>query len=297
VNGLSGSQPGLACRVVHGGTRRMRRPIRVVAGPVLGYVDRRLQDLYDRVDERLNFLYDRVATEVETISELTLGMQRFVDVSAGQIDEMLVGVRELVDSMERIVPSVGLAGAASAGPAPVEVAFALAASAHLEPGARALVGGAAGGGLAVSLASLGFHVTTVGERPAGVSHRDLEEVVTPLDDWEGPADPFDAVFLLSRWWECDTGPASVAPHRGLLDLCRKWLTPGGQLVASFPGHDSTAGDTTGAEHRDALLDDWEVVERRLFVSHDAATWEAVATTEEAGADGEALALVRAKPLR
>ncbi|MDQ6797820.1 MAG: hypothetical protein M3011_07350 [Actinomycetota bacterium] len=297
MNGPISSQSGLASRMVHSGTRRMRGPLRVVAGPILGYVDRRLQDMYDRVDERLNILYDRVATEVETISELTLGMQRFVDVSAGQIDEMLVGVRELVDSMERIVPSVGLAGAASAGPAPVEVAFAMAASAHLAPAARVLVGGAAGGGLAVSLASLGFHVTTVGERPAGVSHRDLEEVVTALHGWEGPADPFDAVFLLSRWWEGDTGPASVTPDRDLLDLCRKWLAPGGQLVVSFPGSAGTAGDTTGAEQPDALLDDWEVVERRLFVSHDATTWEAVAATEESSADGEALALVRAKPLR
>jgi hypothetical protein len=268
----------------------------MVAGPVLGYVDRRLQDMYDRVDDRLNLLYDRVATEVETISELTLGMQRFVDVSAGQIDEMLVGVRELVASMERIVPSVGLAGAASAGPAPVEVAFALAASSHLSDGARVLVGGAAGGGLAVSLASLGFQVTAVGERPGGVRHHNLEQVVAVLDEWAGPATPFDAIFLLSRSRDGDGGLVSVSPDRRLIDLCRKWLTPGGQVVVSLPVASGSEAEVR-PDHPDQLLDDWEVLERRVFVSSDDSTWVATSVTSESFGDSEVLALVRATPLR
>jgi hypothetical protein len=80
--------------------------LRVVASPLLAYFDRRFQDVYDRLDERLDRLYERVATEVETISEMTLGMQRFVDVSGQQIDDLIAQIDRLRDDLQRLASEV-----------------------------------------------------------------------------------------------------------------------------------------------------------------------------------------------
>lgn len=82
--------------------RSAKDSLRVVASPLLTYFDRRFQDVYDRLDERLNHLYERVATEVETISEMTLGMQRFVDVSAQRVDDLIDEVERLRADLQRL---------------------------------------------------------------------------------------------------------------------------------------------------------------------------------------------------
>ncbi len=90
-----------------GGRRRAKESFRVFAGPLLAYFDRRFQDVYDRLDERLDRLYDRVATEVETISEMTLGMQRFVDTSGQQIEDLIAEMSELRAALERLAEERG----------------------------------------------------------------------------------------------------------------------------------------------------------------------------------------------
>lgn len=82
--------------------RSAKGSLRVVASPLLTYFDRRFQDVYDRLDERLNRLYERVATEVETISEMTLGMQRFVDVSAQRVEDLIDEVERLRADLQRL---------------------------------------------------------------------------------------------------------------------------------------------------------------------------------------------------
>lgn len=82
--------------------RGAKDSLRVLAGPLLSYFDRRFQDVYDRLDQRLDNLSARVATEVETISEMTLGMQRFVDSSNARISELIDEVTKLRDELERL---------------------------------------------------------------------------------------------------------------------------------------------------------------------------------------------------
>lgn len=81
--------------------RRAKDSLRLIAWPLLAYFDRRFQDVYNRLDERLDRLYDRIATEVETISEMTLGMQRFVDTSGQQIEDLIAEVKELRAALDR----------------------------------------------------------------------------------------------------------------------------------------------------------------------------------------------------
>ena len=47
-----------------------RDPLKVLAGPMLAYFDKRFQAVYDRIDDRMNELYARVATEVERDNEV-----------------------------------------------------------------------------------------------------------------------------------------------------------------------------------------------------------------------------------
>ncbi len=70
------------------------------ASPVVGYFDRQFQRLRDHFDGQISQLYDRVATEVETISELTLGMERFVDITQRTVDAMLAKVDGLLESVD-----------------------------------------------------------------------------------------------------------------------------------------------------------------------------------------------------
>lgn len=84
-------------------TRRAKGPLQAVAGPVVGYFDRRFQEMYDRIDDRLAEAWRRVETEVETISEMTLGMQRFVDVAGQELGQVAADLREVVAELGRLV--------------------------------------------------------------------------------------------------------------------------------------------------------------------------------------------------
>jgi hypothetical protein len=122
---------------------RARDPLKILAGPMLAYFDKRFQDVYDRIDDRMNELYARVATEVETMSEMTLVMQRFVDVAGARMEA-------LADALQTRAGGTDAAG--------LEAAFALAAAGRLPAGARILSVG--DGALAATLAALGYDVST-----------------------------------------------------------------------------------------------------------------------------------------
>lgn len=255
------------------GRERLKGSLRTLGRPVLGYFDRRFQDVYDRIDDRLEGLYGRVATDVETLSELSLGMQRFVDLAERQAEDVLTRLREVLDATRG--PG-GVVGASARRR--VEELFAIAAVGRLDVGARVLHVRAASSGdeLALSLASLGYDVTTVG-LPTAANHPDLSVVEVPVESWGGPAEPFDCVVWLDRPLDEE-----------ILDASRKWLDDDGQLVARM--------SLAAADGDRALLDDWWVLERRLFVLRPPSTWEAVDGPASAPPDGAAtMVLVRATP--
>lgn len=201
-----------------GGRRTGRDPLRALAGPMLSYFDRRFQDVYDRIDDRMQELYGRIATEVETMSEMTLIMQRFVDVAGDRLEA-------LARSMD--------ARAGGSDAVALEEAFALAAVGRLAAGARILYVGE--GALPATLATLGYDVST----PAGDAPGPFDCVLWlpgELDDHEldllgkslEPGD--ELVFsvrgdgadltLLANW--------TVVEHRvvaGVVDLVRVTARP------------------------------------------------------------------------
>lgn len=164
--------------------------------PIVDYFDKRFQDLHDHVDDRISKVEARVATEVETISELTLGMQRFVDTSVRQVGELVTVLRDL--------PLTGETAAL--------LSFALATATALPDGGRVLVTGWPGPTLAETLDLLGHTVTRL----------DAAE----LEHWAGPDRPLDGIFYAANSHD-------LAGHR--LDLFAKWLGPEGFAVLAVPG--------------------------------------------------------------
>lgn len=173
----------------------MKARVPAALRPIVDYFDKRFQDLHDHVDDRISKVEARVATEVETISELTLGMQRFVDTSVRQVGELVTVLRDLPVS----------------GETAAMLSFALAATRDLHDGAHVLVMGWPGPTLAETLELLGHTVTRLDA--AGLEH------------WAGPDQPLDGIF-------CAAASGDLAGDR--LDLFAKWLGPEGFAVLAVP---------------------------------------------------------------
>lgn len=104
---------------------RTKDALRVLERPLLGYFDKRFQEVSDRLGDRLEELSARVGTDVETMSELTLSMQRSVAVARRRVRGRPSGVG-------------AKPGAKEAGAPDPEELFAVAAAGRLPPGARIL---------------------------------------------------------------------------------------------------------------------------------------------------------------
>ena len=199
-----------------GGRRAATESLRALASPMLAYFDKRFQEAYDRIDDRMNELYSRVATEVETMSEMTIVMQRFLDVAGAQVEDAVATIRDARASLER--PSGS----------DVELTFAMVAVGRLPPGARILHVGT-GGGLPSTLQALGYDVAML----------DTPEV--PVAGLDGG--PFDCIIWLS-----------AMPDRHTVELLAKSLDSGGELVMSVPSERSAVAeevlsDWSVVEHR------------------------------------------------
>jgi hypothetical protein len=177
-----------------GGRRQAKDSLRLLGGPLLAYFDKRFQEVNDRVEDRITELYARVATDVETMSEMTLVMQRFVDVAGDQVDDVVGRMTELCDLLDRRQTT----------PDPIQSAFATAAVARRPAGSRVLLvaTGSDHDDLAGALSALGYDVSL-------------------LDVLDGPEEPFDCALWL-------TGQ----PDQHTVDLVGKSLGPGGELVLS-----------------------------------------------------------------
>lgn len=178
-----------------GGRRQAKDSLRLLAGPLLAYFDKRFQEVNERIEDRITEAYARVATEVETMSEMTLVMQRFVDVAGHQVDDAVARMTELCDSLDRRQTT----------PDAIQSAFAVAAVARRPAGSRILLVATGSGhdDLAGAVSALGYDVSL-------------------LDVLDGSEELFDCALWLS----------SGEPDQHTVDLVGKCLGPGGELVVS-----------------------------------------------------------------
>ena len=114
----------------------------------------------------------------------------------------------------------------------VEIPFAFAALAALQPPARVLDVGGSESTLALSLATMGHRVTVVDPRGYSLRHPNLEVVERVLEDLPTEASGFDAVLAVSSIEHFGTGAyGQQAAERA--DL-RGRLRPGGTMVLTVP---------------------------------------------------------------
>jgi hypothetical protein len=165
----------------------------------------------------------------------------------------------------------------------VELPWAMATCASLEPGSLVLDFGAAESTLALSLASLGYEVLAADLRPYPLAHPRLKALTGPIEEWEGPSRPLDAVFCISAIEHVGLGAYEESPTEGPLDRAiverfASWLRPGGQLVPTAPygrWHVDELQRVYDADHLDGLLEGWKVLGREVCIQTAPNRWERV----------------------
>jgi hypothetical protein len=163
----------------------------------------------------------------------------------------------------------------------VEIPYVMGAVGALPPGSHVLDFGATESTVSLSLASLGHDVVAADLRPYPLQHPRIRSLVGPIETWEGPERPFDAVVCLSALEHVGLGAYDEAPTQGELDrtiaeLFKRWLRPGGELVLTAPYGAWEVGETQrvyDAAHLDALLEGWTIVERGVCVQTAHDRWE------------------------
>jgi len=187
-----------------------------------------------------------------------------------------------------------------------EIAYVFGAVASLPAGSHVLDFGATESTVSLSLASLGHEVVAADLRPYPLQHPNVRSLVGPIERWDGPERPFDAVVCLSALEHVGLGAYDEAPTDGELDRAiverfARWLRPGGELVLTAPYGRWEVTETQrvyDAPHLDALLQGWTVVDRAVCVQTAHDRWERVdgeppASTWDGGTRG--VVLLRATP--
>lgn len=188
----------------------------------------------------------------------------------------------------------------------VEVPYVLGAVTRLPAGSQVLDFGATESIVSLSMASLGYDVVAADLRPYPLRHPRLRSVVGPIEQWDGPERPFDAVTCISALEHVGLGAYGEAASETSLDRViverfRSWLRPGGELALTAPygGWEITETQRVyDAPHLDVLLEGWDVVDRVVCVQTAHDRWERAdgeppASTWEQGTRG--VVMLRATP--
>jgi SAM-dependent methyltransferase len=188
----------------------------------------------------------------------------------------------------------------------VEVPWVMGLATTLEPGSLVLDFGASESTVSLSLASLGLDVIAADLRPYPLRHPRIHSLTGPIEQWDGPERPLDAVVCVSALEHVGIGAYSEAPTEGHLDRLiverfARWLRPGGEIAFTAPYGQWEVNDLQrvyDAEHLDALFAGWRVTQRAICVQTAPDRWERVdgeppASTWDDGTRG--VVLLRATP--
>lgn len=149
------------------------------------------------------------------------------------------------------------------------------------PGERVMDFGASESTVSLSLASLGYHVTALDSRGYPFEHPNLTVVKSLVENWTGPAEPFDRIIAISAIEHVGIGAyhedeSDRIDDRGLIELFSQWLAPGKMLIVTVPYGTWGVDDvqrTYDDPHLDALFDGWKIIERRIFSRTSSTVWQ------------------------
>lgn len=278
---------------------RATRESMALAGRELGEMRHVLEDFASRLDR------DR-ERQLEDLGGLALErrVSHMLSESSAQLDPDLVRLVDWSQSHDGPAAQYGLwlnpavsvehgtdgVSVADVNERIVEVPFAFMALADLPAGARILDVGAGESTVALSLASLGFAVTALDPQPYPFEHPCLEVVTSRLEDWGGPAEPFDAVLCISTIEHVGLGWYGEAPQAGGADArfigrLAELLSDGGTLVLTTPFGAEPSVDDVQRTYDDQTLDDllagWEIVTRATVSRTNRVTWTAAPQSDHA----------------
>jgi Caenorhabditis protein of unknown function, DUF268 len=166
----------------------------------------------------------------------------------------------------------------------VELPWAMGVATTLAQGSLVLDFGSAESTLALSLASLGLDVIASDLRPYPFEHPRLRVQVGPLEHWDGPERPLDAVFCISAIEHVGLGAYGEDPSsdgdldRIIIERFAGWLRPGGELVLTAPFGTWQVDELQRVYDRDhlgALLHGWTVLDEVVCVQTGHDRWERI----------------------
>ncbi|HEY2720007.1 MAG TPA: DUF268 domain-containing protein [Solirubrobacteraceae bacterium] len=186
----------------------------------------------------------------------------------------------------------------------VEMPYALGALARLTAPARVLEIGSAESTFALSVASLGHHVTALDLHPLPYAHPNVESVVGRFEDWQ-PQERFDAAFLISTIEHFGLGAygepeIGTGADREAVERVGELLADDGFMVLTTPFGRAGVNElerTYDEPGLAALLQGWTVLDRLTVARRDPLTWLPIGPDEEVPADGVGVVMVIAAPQR
>jgi len=184
----------------------------------------------------------------------------------------------------------------------VEVPWVMGLATSLAPGSLVLDFGATESTVSLSLASLGLEVIAADLRPYPLAHPGIRSLTGPIEQWEGPDRPLDAVFCVSALEHVGLGAYGEDQTGGDLDRqiverFASWLKPGGEIAFTAPYGAWSVDELQrvyDAAHLDALFAGWEITAKAICVQTAHDRWERVAYEPDWSDGRRGVVLLRAR---
>ncbi|MEX2624594.1 MAG: DUF268 domain-containing protein [Acidimicrobiia bacterium] len=239
-------------------------------------VDRRLSDVLETLTQDIGF-------SLEEMSQRTADLLNYAEGYRGPAGQGGLWFNPPVV----VQHTAGRVEVGSVNERIIEIPFVFAQLSHTGPGARLLDVGSNESYLALQLSSLGYRATALDLHPYPFEHPNLTVVAQPLEQWEGPEEPFDVAICLSSIEHFGLGAYGEAPTAGRVDLkamkqLRQWVRPGGLLVLTIPygsAHVDSLQRVYDKKGLEELLEGWETRSSQ-FAAPIADGWSTVDDPDE-----------------
>jgi SAM-dependent methyltransferase len=186
----------------------------------------------------------------------------------------------------------------------VEIPWVMGLAASLEPGSLVLDFGATESTVSLSLASLGLDVIAADLRPYPLAHPRIRSLTGPIEQWDGPDRPLDAVFCVSALEHVGLGAYDEVPtedrglDRQIVERFARWLKPGGEIAFTAPYGRWEVNELQrvyDAPHLDELFAGWDITSRAICVQTANDRWERVEQEPDWSDGRRGVVLLRATP--
>lgn len=134
--------------------------------------------------------------------------------------------------------------------------------------------------ISLELASLGYDVTLVDMRASSLTHPNLRSIEARFEEWN-PKQRFDVILLISTIEHFGlvsydgSADADQSLDRRALEHAATLLNPVGRLVLTVPYGEWSVDEhqrVYDEAHLDALMDGWQIEDRRVMVQTADAIW-------------------------